>query len=88
MPTRKVTISLEASELAWIEQRAQRLHAGNVSAAFADGLKALRRREALQAFLRMSKAPRLSPEELVTVMAEIRGGEAAAPKARRRRRVA
>jgi len=88
MPTRKVTISLDADELAWLEQRAKRLHAGNVSAAFVDGVHALKRREALQDFLRMSKAPRLSPEEVAAVMAEIRSGEIDAPKARRRRRAA
>jgi len=88
MPTRKVTISIEADELAWLEQRAKRLHAGNVSAAFLEGLQALKRREAMQDFLRMSKAPRLSPEEVVEVMAEIEGSDVAVPKGRRRRRAA
>jgi len=81
---RKVTISVDADELAWIERRARRLHAGNLSAAFVDGVHALRRREALRDFLRMSKAPRLSSDEVAEVLAEIRG-EGAVPKARRRR---
>jgi hypothetical protein len=51
MATRKVTISLEAADLAWIERRARRLNGGNLSAAFVDGLQALRRREALEDFL-------------------------------------
>lgn len=72
MPTRKVTISLDAGELSWIEQRAKRLNAGNLSAAFVDGLHALRRREALEDFLRMSKAPRLTADEVADVLAEIR----------------
>jgi len=91
MPSRKVTISLEYDELVWLEQRAKRLHAGNLSAAFAEGVQALRRREALLAFLHQSKAPRLSPEEVAAVMGEIQGIEIEAPKApngpRRRRSV-
>jgi hypothetical protein len=83
MATKKVTISLDASELAWLEAHARRVHGGNVSAAFVDGLRALRRREALRAFLRASKAPRLSREEVVEVLAEVRG---APPKAAGRRR--
>ena len=73
MATRKVTISLEAAELAWIKHRALRLNAGNLSAAFVDGLRALQRREALEDFLRMSKAPRLTPDEVAAVLAEVRG---------------
>jgi hypothetical protein len=86
MATRKVTISLEAQELEWIEQRARRLNAGNLSAAFVDGLRALRRREALQDFLRMSKAPTLSPEEVAEVLAAVRGPSAAPHRARRKPR--
>ena len=81
--TRKVTISLDAAELDWIEARAKRLHGGNVSAAFVDGVRAMRRSEALQAFLRSSKAPRLSSEEVADVLAEIRG---APPKPAGRRK--
>jgi hypothetical protein len=86
MATRKVTISLEASELAWIERRARRLNAGNLSAAFGDGLRALRRREALEDFLRMSKVPRLSSDAVAAVLAEVRGAEAEPKRARRRGR--
>jgi hypothetical protein len=85
MATRKVTISLDSSDLAWLEEHAKRVHGGNVSAAFVDGLRALRRRDALRAFLRASKAPHLSPEEVVLVLAEVRG---APPKVARRRRPA
>jgi hypothetical protein len=85
MPTRKITISLDAGELAWIEQRAHRLNAGNLSAAFVDGLRALRRREALQDFLRMSKASSLSAGEVAEVLAEVRGS-GVSPKTRRRPR--
>jgi hypothetical protein len=86
MTTRKVTISLEAQELEWIEQRARRLNAGNLSAAFVDGLRALRRREALQDFLRMSKAPTLSPDGVAEVLAEVRGPNAAPNRTRRKPR--
>jgi hypothetical protein len=83
MATRKVTISLEAGDLEWIERRARRLNAGNLSAAFVDGLHALRRREALEDFLRMSKAPKLTSEEVAGVLAEVRGANAGPRRARR-----
>jgi len=81
-----VTISLESVELAWIEQRARRLNAGNLSAAFVDGLRALRRREALEDFLRMSKAARLTSDEVATVLAEVRGAGAGPKRAKRKAR--
>ena len=83
MATRKITISVEARELAWVEAHARRAHGGNVSAAFLDGVHALRRREALGDFLRLSGAPMLTPDEVTAVLAEIRGAEAK-PKRRRR----
>jgi hypothetical protein len=86
MATRKVTISLEVDELAWIERRARRLNAGNLSAAFVDGLHALRRREALDDFLRLSKAPRLTADEVAVVLAELRGADAGPKRARRKAR--
>ena len=86
MGTRKVTISLDADELEWIAGRARRLNAGNLSAAFVDGLHALRRREALEDFLRMSKAPKLTPDEVAVVLAEVRGSGGASKPARRRSR--
>jgi hypothetical protein len=84
MATRKVTISLEAAELAWIERRARRLNAGNLSAAFVDGLQALRRREALEDFLRMSRAPRLTSDEVAEVLAGVRGSDTRPKRARRK----
>ncbi|MGO9000069.1 MAG: hypothetical protein ACLQVI_42625 [Polyangiaceae bacterium] len=86
MATRKVTISLEAGELAWIEARARRLNSGNLSAAFVDGVHALRRREALEDFLRMSKAPRLTSDEVAAVLAEVRGTDTEPKRARRKAR--
>ncbi len=84
MSTKKVTISLDADELTWMVERAKRLHGGNLSAAFVDGLRALRRREGLKEFLRMSNAPSLSPEQVSEVLAEIRG-DGRRPKTRSRR---
>jgi hypothetical protein len=85
MGTRKVTISIEAKDLEWIEQLAARSHGGNVSAAFVEGVRALRRREGLRKFLRMSGAAPLSPEQAAEVLAEIRGQGAFARKRGRRR---
>jgi hypothetical protein len=85
MPTRKVTISLDAKDLEWIERLAARSHGGNVSAAFVEGVRALRRREGLKEFLRMSGAPLLTSGEAAEVLAEIRGK---GPRKRGRRRAA
>jgi hypothetical protein len=52
-----------------------------VSATFVDGIQALRRREALGEFLRMSGAPPLSPQEVAEIIGEIRG-TASPPKRR------
>src|SRR5260370_32095132 len=84
MSTKKVTISLDANELTRMVERAKRLHGGNLSAAFVDGLRALRRREGLKEFLRMSNAPSLSPDQVSEVLAEIRG-DGRRPKTRSRR---
>lgn len=44
--TRKVSLSVRKEDLALLKGRAKRLHAGNVSAVFADLIAELRRREA------------------------------------------
>jgi hypothetical protein len=84
---RKVTISLDDDELAWIKRLAKRSYGGDLSAAFLEGLHALRRREAFEDFLRMSRAPRLSEREVAKVLAEIHG-KWPAPRPRRRRQAA
>jgi hypothetical protein len=85
MGTRKVTISLDAKDLEWIEQLAARSHGGNVSAAFVEGVRVLRRRDGLSKFLRMSGAAPLSPEQAAEVLAEIRGPMSHARKRGKRR---
>jgi hypothetical protein len=86
MATRKVTISLDSGELTWLEERARRLNGGNLSAAFVEGLRALRRREALLDFLRLSKASQLTPDEVAEALVEIRGVRVPRTKARRKPR--
>ncbi len=80
MASRKVTISLETTDLDWLRQRAKRLNEGNLSAAFVDGLHELRRQEALEDFLRLSKASVLTAADVAEVLAEVRGVELAKPR--------
>lgn len=72
---RKVTISLDADVMGWVKSHARREHGGNVSASVAECVEAMRRRDHLRNFLRMSSAPTLSPDEVAEVLAEIRGDQ-------------
>jgi hypothetical protein len=83
---RKVTISLDADVIGWVKRHARREHGGNVSASVADCVEAMRRREHLHNFLRMSGAPTLSADEVAQLLTEIRGGQRTAKVGRRGKR--
>jgi hypothetical protein len=83
---RKVTISLDADVIDWVKRHARREHGGNVSASVADCVEAMRRREHLRNFLRMSGAPALSADEVAELLTEIRGDQRAAKVTRRGKR--
>ncbi len=85
---RKVTISLDADVIGWVKRHARREHGGNVSASVADCVEAMRRREHLRTFLRMSGAPTLSADEVARLLTEIRGDQRTAKVGRRGKRPA
>lgn len=85
----KVSISVDDADLAWLKERAARLHGGNLSAALAEGTRLLRHQEALTALLDDLGAPTLSPAELEALSGELDGrgpSRRAAPVRRTKRR--
>jgi hypothetical protein len=81
----KISVSIEDSDLAWLQRRAKRLHGGNLSAAIGDGVRQLRHHEAVTALLDRLHAPTLSSDEAKALGAELVGSRRSP---RRRRRVA
>jgi hypothetical protein len=70
MSATKVSITIDQEALAWLRRRAKSAHAGNLSAAVAEATAALRKQEALRAFLAKEGVPALSAEELAKIQAE------------------
>src|SRR5690606_2690693 len=81
----KVSISIDDADLAWLKERAARLHGGNLSAALAEGTRLLRHQEALVMLLDDLGAPELSASELEALSSELDGR---APARRTKRRPA
>ena len=77
MSARKISITIDASELTWLRRRAKQVHGGNLSAAVVEAVRTLRKQEALCAFLEKENVPQLSVKELEVVQDEWR------PRARR-----
>lgn len=69
----KVSVSIDAADLAWLRRRAARVHGGNLSAAVAEGTRLLRHHEALRSLLDELGAPELTPSERDALEAELRG---------------
>ena len=81
MSTTKVSVTLDDHALAWLRQRAKRIHGGNLSAAIAEATELARKNEALRALLDAEGVPRLSPSELAELTSE---WTRAQPRQRRR----
>lgn len=80
--TKKVSLSVHVDDLAILQQRAKRLHGGNVSAVFADLIAQIRRQESWRKALAWYGEPLdTSPEERDAIDRELLGE----PPARRRR---
>lgn len=75
---KKVSITMDGSDLAWFRKRAKLLHGGNLSAAVGEAARIVRRQDALRAFLEYEGVPALTPGELEEIQTEWR-----APVARR-----
>jgi hypothetical protein len=70
MASKKISVSMEDSDLAWLKRRAKRTHGGNVSAVLAEATQLLPRQEALREFPDAEKVPMLSTEEVAAIQAE------------------
>jgi hypothetical protein len=70
MATTKVSLTIENSDLSWLRKRAKHLHGGNLSAAFAEAARVLRKQEALRTFLDAEGVAPLEPEELGAIQEE------------------
>jgi hypothetical protein len=68
--TTKVSITIDDADLGWLRRRSKRRHGGNLSAAVTEATRALRKQEALRAFLDRERVPRLEPAELAEIQAE------------------
>jgi hypothetical protein len=83
----KTSISLSAGDLKWLRAFAREHHAGNLSAAIAEGTKILRRNHELRKLLDEMGAPELTSAERAELDREI-FGEPARRRARRPKRAA
>ncbi len=72
MATTKISVTIDDADLAWLKRRAKRAHAGNLSAAMTEAARLLRRHEALRAFLKAERVPRLSEAEVEEIQSEWR----------------
>ena len=85
MPTRKISVTIDDTDLSWLRRRANAEHGGNLSAAFSEAARALRKQEALRAFLEKEGVPRLGSEDLVAIQNEWKRRR---PRRARKRRAA
>jgi hypothetical protein len=68
--SQKVSVTIETSELRWMQARAKRL-GGNLSAVFTEAARTLRQQEARRAVLkRLGKAAKLTPDLATSIRAE------------------
>jgi hypothetical protein len=66
----KISITIEANELLWMQKRAKRL-GGNLSAVFTEAARTLRQQEARRAILKhLGKRAQVTPEEAASLRAE------------------
>lgn len=87
--TVKVSVSLDASDIAVLKRRARESYGGNLSAAFGEAARWLRQREARRRLVDMLGGTTLTPDTAAAIAAEQAGGADAAPrKAKRRTSVA
>ncbi len=80
MSTRKVSVTIDDIDLSWLRRRAKHVHGGNLSAAFSEAARTLRKQEALRAFLEKEGVPRLGPEDLASIQDEWKRGPRRAKK--------
>lgn len=81
MPATKISVTLDEASLAWLRERAKKVHRGNLSAAISETTELARKQESLLRFLEGEGAPKPSASE----MAEIAAEWTSPPKTRARR---
>src|SRR5258705_13972402 len=83
--TVKVSVSLDARDVATLKKRAIESYDGNLSAAFAEAARWIRQREARKRLVEELGGPSLTPEASAAIDAEQSGGPRYEPKRRRSR---
>src|SRR5258705_3514270 len=86
--TVKVSVSLDARDVATLKKRAIESYDGNLSAAFAEAARWIRQREARKRLVEKLGGPTLTTEAAVAIDAEQEGGPRYEPKKSRRKRAA
>ncbi len=82
--TRKVSLSVRETDLRMIQERAKRVHGGNVSAVFAELIERIRREEAMRkAFEWYGEPIVLSDEDRARIDREIFGDRSARKRRKR-----
>ena len=86
--TVKVSVSLAKEDVAALKRHARHVHAGNLSAAFADAARWIRQQEAHRRLIDKLGGPSLTAESAAAIDAEQAGGPRYVPKKSRRKRAA
>lgn len=81
----KVSVSLDAEDVAILKRRARESHGGNLSAAFSEAARWIRQREARTRLIERLGGPVLTAEEAATIDAEQAVGSRDEPRKGRRR---
>jgi hypothetical protein len=68
----RITVTLDERDVSWLRRRAKAAHRGELSAAVQEVARALRKRDALAAFLQQEGVPTLSGDELDAIQSEWR----------------
>ena len=71
--TVKISVSLDATDVAVLKRRARESYGGNLSAAFAEAARWIRQREARQRLVDMLGGPTLTPARAAAIDAEQTG---------------
>jgi hypothetical protein len=83
--TVKLSVSLDADDVAVLKRRARESYGGNLSAAFSEAARWIRQREARRRLVDLLGGPTLTPSAAAAIHAEQAGrSRAAARKAKRR----
>jgi len=83
--TVKVSVSLDADDVAVLKRRARESYGGNLSAAFSEAACWIRQREARQRLVDMLGGPTLTPDIAAAIDTEQAGGSNPVPRKTRRR---